>query len=55
MAESCWYETNLANLWRYAKHRAQNLVYDKDADIERALKETEFAAGPMEVHCQAVR
>jgi hypothetical protein len=48
MTESCWYETNLANLWRYAKHRAKNLVYDKDADIERALKEIGFAADPME-------
>jgi hypothetical protein len=50
MSESCWYETNLANLWRYAKNRMRNLVYDKDADIERALKDTgkEFAADPME-------
>ena len=40
MSESCWYETNLANLWRYAKNRMRNLVYDKDADIERALKDT---------------
>ena len=36
MPESCWYETNLANLWRYAKNRMRNLVYDKDADVERA-------------------
>jgi hypothetical protein len=36
MAESCWYETNLPNLWRYAKHRMRNL-YDRDADLERAL------------------
>jgi hypothetical protein len=50
MSESCWYETNLANLWRYARNRMRNLVYDKDADIERALKDTgkEFAADPME-------
>ena len=40
MPEACWYETNLANLWRYAKNRMRNLVYDKDADIERALKDT---------------
>ncbi len=36
MGESCWYDTNLANLWRYAKHRVKNL-YDRDADMERAL------------------
>jgi hypothetical protein len=50
MPESCWYETNLANLWRYAKNRMRNLVYDKDADIERAMKDArkEFPADPME-------
>jgi hypothetical protein len=50
MSESCWYETNLANLWRYAKNRMRNLLYDKDADIERVLKDThnEFAADPLE-------
>lgn len=36
MIESCWYETNLANLWRYAKNRMKNL-YERDADLERAL------------------
>lgn len=34
MGESCWYETSLPNLWRYAKNRARNLMYDKDADVE---------------------
>jgi hypothetical protein len=50
MPESCWYETKLANLWRYAKNRVRNLVYDKDADVERALREgrKEFAADSME-------
>jgi len=50
MSESCWYETNVANLWRYAKNRMRNLVYDKDADTERALKDArkECAADPME-------
>lgn len=37
MEKSCWYETNLANLWRYAKNRGRNLFYDKDADISRVL------------------
>ena len=36
MRESCWYETNLPNLWRYAKNRLRNL-YDRDADPERVL------------------
>ena len=39
MAESCWYQTNLANLWRYAKNRARNFSYDKDADVELVEKE----------------
>jgi len=39
MAQSCWYETNLENLWRYAKNRMRNLFYDKDADISRVLNE----------------
>ena len=34
MHESCWYETNLPNLWRYAKNRARNFAYDKEADVE---------------------
>jgi len=36
MVESCWYETNLANLWRYARNRVKNF-YDREADLERAL------------------
>lgn len=43
MIESCWYETNLPNLWRYAKNRLRNL-YDKEADIDgvvaAAVRET---------------
>jgi hypothetical protein len=38
MTESCWYETNLRNLWRYGKNRLKNLMYDKDADVERVLR-----------------
>ncbi len=38
MSESCWYQTNLPNLWRYARNRARNLFYDRDADVERLLK-----------------
>jgi hypothetical protein len=36
MTESCWYETNLANLWRYAKNRFRNL-HDKEADVRRVV------------------
>jgi len=36
MVESCWYETNLSNLWRYARNRVRNL-YDREADLEHAL------------------
>lgn len=38
MSESCWYETNLPNLWRYAKNRARNFAYDKEADVELVEK-----------------
>jgi hypothetical protein len=38
MSESCWYQTNLPNLWRYARNRARNLFYDRDADVERLMK-----------------
>ncbi len=36
MTESCWYETNLANLWRYAKNRIRNFR-DDEADVEKLL------------------
>lgn len=39
MSESCWYQTNLPNLWRYAKNRARNFLYDRDADVELVEKE----------------
>jgi hypothetical protein len=35
MSECCWYQTNIANLWRYGRNRARNLFYDRDADVER--------------------
>lgn len=35
MDESCWYETNIRNLWRYARNRLRNLLYDPDADVQR--------------------
>jgi len=36
MVESCWYETNFSNLWRYAKNRMRNM-YGREAGMERAL------------------
>jgi hypothetical protein len=36
MTESCWYVTNLPNLWRYAKNRLRNLR-DREADVNRVL------------------
>ncbi len=44
MSESCWYQTNFENLWRYAKNRARNLFYDRDADVERLMNPAQ--AGP---------
>jgi len=38
MSQSCWYETNLPNLWRYARNRVRNLFYDPDADVECLMK-----------------
>ena len=38
MWESCWYQTNLANLWRYGCNRVRNLFYDPDADVGRLIK-----------------
>jgi hypothetical protein len=38
MQLSCWYETNLANLWRYAQNRLRNLFYDRDADVGRVQR-----------------
>jgi len=38
MPRSCWYETNLANLWRYGQNRLRNLFYDRDADVSRVLR-----------------
>lgn len=38
MTNSCWYETNLPNLWRYGQNRLRNLFYDRDADVSRVLR-----------------
>ena len=44
MSECCWYQTNVSNLWRYAKNRARNLFYDRDADVERLMNPQEDVA-----------
>lgn len=36
MHESCWYQTNVANLWRYARNRLRNWR-DREADIARVM------------------
>lgn len=41
MTECCWYETNLTNLVRYARHRISNLFYDEDADVARVLSKVQ--------------
>ncbi len=38
MSRSCWYETNLPNLWRYGQNRLRNLFYDREADVNRVLR-----------------
>jgi hypothetical protein len=44
MSQSCWYQTSVPNLWRYARNRGRNLFYDPDADVERAMNSTAPAA-----------
>src|SRR5262249_28002739 len=43
MSQSCWYQTNIPNLWRYAQNRARNFFYDPEADVERLLKPCKHA------------
>jgi hypothetical protein len=37
MTECCWYQTNLATLYRYARNRLKIVMYDREADIARLL------------------
>jgi hypothetical protein len=48
MVESCWYETNFSNLWRYAKNRMRNM-YGREAGMERALA-TSMPLPPPKMH-----
>jgi hypothetical protein len=45
MYESCWYDTNIPNLWAYIKNRLHNII-DKEADVERALTGDAGLAAP---------
>ncbi len=38
MTECCWYQTNLTNLWRYARNRLKVLTYDREAEIAHLLR-----------------
>jgi len=56
MTECCWYQTKVGNLWRYAKNRARNLFYDRDADVERLMTQSgetmSLVAAPARVAAQ---
>ncbi len=54
MSESCWYQTNVSNLWRYAKNRARNLFYDRDADVERLMNPLHYTASTAAAPAQPV-
>lgn len=58
MHESCWYETNLSNLWRYFKNRIRH-VPDREADVEYVLRgfepEKPKGARPFHVSAEAAR
>ncbi len=56
MSRSCWYETNLPNLWRYGQNRLRNLFYDRDADVSRVLRRLATQASaeaPAEIPAEA--
>jgi hypothetical protein len=38
MNECCWYQTNLTNLWRYARNRMKVLAYDRETEIAHVLR-----------------
>jgi hypothetical protein len=38
MTECCWYETNLATLFRYGKNVLKHLVRDHEAELDRLLQ-----------------
>jgi hypothetical protein len=38
MMECCWYETNVATLFRYGTHRLAHSIYDPAAEFARLLQ-----------------
>jgi hypothetical protein len=44
MRKACWYQTDIPNLWRYARNRVRNLFYDPDADVERLMRPQPISA-----------
>jgi hypothetical protein len=46
MTQSCWYRTNLPNLWRYAKNRFTHII-DHEADVRRFLPKPQPAVQPV--------
>lgn len=46
MNESCWYQTNFSNLWRYVKNRAMNVV-DREADVSRVTPKVQPAVATL--------
>lgn len=44
MYESCWYDTNIPNLWNYLKNRLNNLV-DGEADVQRTIADAAQTTG----------
>jgi len=39
MVRCCWYRNSFSNLLRYARNRVLHLGYDREADVDRVLKE----------------
>jgi O-antigen/teichoic acid export membrane protein len=46
MTECCWYQTNLATLYRYARNRLKIIRFDRETEIARLLT---LHAGPNEI------
>ena len=38
MTECCWYQTNLATLYRYARNRLKLVLYDREAEIANLMR-----------------
>jgi len=54
MTECCWFETNLPNLWRYAKNRARHLFDDPEAVLNRLMPPHETLRHPPQSYADPV-